>query len=818
MGLRPVEKDLLTELNNISMGSAATALASLLNKVVSISIPEIVEAATADWQKRYNKSGFLTRIVFEKGLDGSEFLFFPDEDAALLASLLLGKEDLPLQAVGVPELGAINEALSIITGAYSASLGNFLSLDLELSQPQAEGVNPAEKDLAALGFVETESWVELCFVLEIDGDKHVNMIKFVPVSFLRLILNPILEGMGISVTDSDSDASDGQEAPVAVDGSSKESDADAVTGTGDSADSLDNYLSAKEKDVLGEVGNISLGASATALSQLVSRSVHITTPKLSLATVESLKEQYPLSNVYARVNYQEGLKGESILILKNEDVALIAALMMGGLTEGDELPEVGEMEMSAISEAMNQMMGSAATAMSNFLDRKVDISPPNLSHIDLHKESLQISQVQPGESFLQISFQMEIENALQSQIVQLLPFPFAKGIASFLLKDLMDEASAGSDSDAGPAPAGDAAGDKDEDKDVLNDMQKDALAEMGNISLGFSATALSELIDKKVHISAPRVIMTNMKEVSAKYPIPCLVVMVNYVKGIDGNNVLIVKKEDALVIVGLMLGMEPPEKPEELGEIEMSAISEAMNQMMGSASTAMSDLLERLIDISPPELVYKDLNVDTLEIASYSEDSPLIQVSFRMEVEGLIDSEIFQLIPLEFAKEITSFLLSTVEELETQDMDDSEADKSAEKESAPVPAPAASAPPPAAAAAAAQQGKKEELYVANSAALVKEQTQAFRSPPDALALSLGSDEYAKLNLIRDIPLEIRAVLGKARVPLKKIFSLLPGETISLNRFLGEPVELLAHEHLVATGEVVMVNGQFGIKITEIVRS
>ena len=149
-----------------------------------------------------------------------------------------------------------------------------------------------------------------------------------------------------------------------------------------------------------------------------------------------------------------------------------------------------------------------------------------------------------------------------------------------------------------------------------------------------------------------------MKEVSANYPLPCLIVMVNFIKGLDGNNVLIIKKEDALIIVGLMMGMEPPERPQELGEMEISAISEAMNQMMGSAATAMSEFLDRLIDISPPDILYKDLQKDNLDIVYYDENAPMVQVAFRMEVEGLIDSDLLQLIPLDFANRITTDLLS----------------------------------------------------------------------------------------------------------------------------------------------------------------
>ena len=308
---------------------------------------------------------------------------------------------------------------------------------------------------------------------------------------------------------------------------------------------LDEYLSDIEKDTMAEVGNISLGASATALSQLVDRRVQITTPKLFLTTMEKFREQYPLSSIIAKINYQKGLQGETILILKEEDAALIAGLMMGLPVEN--IPQkVGEMEMSAVSEAMNQMIGSAATALSNFLDRKIDISPPDLVRINLQEEAVQVNQIKLSEPILQISFQLDIGELVQSRLIQVIPFSFAKEITSFLLQDMItgeeitEEATEASEL---PGTIGSSVsyGQKNFDE-ILSELQKDALAEVGNISLGASATALSELINKKVSITTPQVTLTTMKEVSSHYPVPCLVVMVNFIKGLDGNNVLIIKK------------------------------------------------------------------------------------------------------------------------------------------------------------------------------------------------------------------------------------------------------------------------------------
>lgn len=805
MELKPVERDVLLELSNVSMGSAVTALFRLLKRVARSSPPEIEEMTTAALQERCNMEAVLARVSFKNSLEGTCFLLLQERDAAFLAGLMREERERASQNADVPGMDDVGEAMGIIMNSYSASLASFLGI-APVPDTLVELIAPADRDFGALGFAEAERWVIFNFPLEIDPGDRINLIQFFPRSFLQDIITPLMKGLGIDINDEESAVQNDslKESPLPELEELLNLDEGFAAPEANLLPSLDDFLNEMEKDTLAEVGNISLGSSATALSQLVNQRVQITTPTLSLTTMEKLGEQYPLSSVITRINYQEGLQGESILILKEEDAALIAGLMIG-LPAEDVPRKVGEMEMSAVSEAMNQMIGSAATAMSHFLDRKIDISPPQLLRADLDKETIKVNQTDPAEPVLQISFHLNIGDLLQSRLIQIIPFPFAKEITSFLLHNMVTGEEGLQDSGLPAAGSTPVFSVPEGSGETLSELQKDALAEVGNISLGSSATALSELINKKVNITAPQVTLTTMKEVSLSYPVPCLVVMVNYIKGLDGNNILIINQEDALVIVGLMMGMEPPERPQELNEMEISAVSEAMNQMMGSAATAMSDFLDRLIDISPPEILYTKLNDETRLGTSYFDaDRPLVQVAFRMEVEGLIDSTLLQLIPLDFAKEITSFLLSTFTGQEVTELPEPASSREVSEVNK----------TPAKTGASPDGLSSEEEEVPS---FFGEEQAAVVSFPGGAAMQLPDEEYAKLNLIRDIPLEIRAVLGKARIPLKRVFSLLPGEIISLNRFLGEPVELFAHEQLVATGEVVLVNGQFGVKITEIVR-
>lgn len=356
------------------------------------------------------------------------------------------------------------------------------------------------------------------------------------------------------------------------------------------------------------------------------------------------------------------------------------------------------------------------------------------------------------------------------------------------------------------------------DRYNLDNQHKDALAEIGNISLGSAATALSQIVNRRVQITAPKVSLVSINDVRASFPKPCVVVTVKYIKGLDGENVFIVNNEDALFIVGMMMGMEPPEKPESLEEMELSAISEAMNQMMGSAATAMSDLFLRPVEISPPEVEYKDLQTEDIDLID--DNTPLIQVAFRMTINDFLDSELLQLIPIEHGTRVASGLLAGLsgEEIEQDSMENVPFKENPEDF---LDAKAASSS--FSVGQAAVQPEQSEQEDASGAAISSGPVEEETVFPDFLVsqktiLPSNGEGTEKIDLIRDIPIEISAVLGRKSLSLGKVFSLFPGEIITLEHQLGEPLGLYVNERLVARGEVVLINGQFGIKITEMIHS
>ena len=198
------------------------------------------------------------------------------------------------------------------------------------------------------------------------------------------------------------------------------------------------------------------------------------------------------------------------------------------------------------------------------------------------------------------------------------------------------------------------------DEEKLTDVEKDAIGEVANISMGSSATTLYSLVNRKVNITTPVVTLATWKTLLDSYEKPCVFIQIKYTKGLDGTNILVLKEHDVKVITDLMMGGDGTNTEGELGELHLSAISEAMNQMMGSAATSLSTLLQTVIDISPPESSLFDLT----EVKDGKEISPFlggtfVKISFRMQIDDLVDSTIMQLYPIDFARKLVETFINT---------------------------------------------------------------------------------------------------------------------------------------------------------------
>lgn len=348
--------------------------------------------------------------------------------------------------------------------------------------------------------------------------------------------------------------------------------------------------------------------------------------------------------------------------------------------------------------------------------------------------------------------------------------------------------------------------------EALSPEETDAIGEISNISMGTSATTLSALVNQKVDISTPTVSVYNWDELVKSHDKPCIFVQIFYKEGLDGNNILILKERDVKVIADLMMGGDGSHVDGDLNELHLSAISEAMNQMMGSASTSISSMLETKVDISPPDATIIDMN----NISNAGQIAPFLQhdfvkVSFRMLIGDLVDSELMQLYPIDFAKRMYhKFIGETVEE----------APKAAPQQTAapqpqptvapqptvtPQPQPIPMMPQGMAVQQPVPQPMVQNVNVASA------QFQPFATMQSPLL------QQENIDLLLDVPLEVTVELGRTSKSIKDILDFAPGTVVELNRLAGEPIDVLVNGKYVAKGEAVVIGETFGIRITEVIK-
>ena len=340
----------------------------------------------------------------------------------------------------------------------------------------------------------------------------------------------------------------------------------------------------------------------------------------------------------------------------------------------------------------------------------------------------------------------------------------------------------------------------------LSSEEKDAIGEISNISMGTAATTLSTLLNQKVLITTPNVSIANWEDISQSYDRPCVFIQISYIEGLDGNNILILREKDVKIITDLMMGGNGEDVDgTELSELHLSAICEAMNQMMGSAATSISSVLEKKVDISPPtaSLIDMDGSIDEEGFGDFLKGE-FVKVSFRLEIGTLIDSELMQLYPIDFAKELYNKFMSSSEL-------DQPAPAAPTPAPAPAPTPAAPTPGPAPAMSAPPQGYAPPMQPAQPVNVAPAQFQAFDNTINPLM------QQENIGLIMDVPLEVTVELGRTNKTIKEILDFSPGTIIELNKLAGEAIDLLVNGKYVAKGEVVVIEDNFGIRITEIIK-
>lgn len=397
--------------------------------------------------------------------------------------------------------------------------------------------------------------------------------------------------------------------------------------------------------------------------------------------------------------------------------------------------------------------------------------------------------------------------------------------------------------------------------ELLTDVEKDAIGEVANISMGSSATTLYSLVNQKVNITTPVVTIANWDSVLAEYERPCVFIQIKYTAGLDGTNILVLKEHDVKVITDLMMGGDGTNTDGDLGELHLSAISEAMNQMMGAAATSLSTMLGKKIDISPPEASLIDFTQfkKPEDIAEFLTGN-FVRIAFRMQIgDDLVDSMIMQLYPIKFAKSLYDTFIGS---------------QTGEPEPAPAPEPEptpAPEPTPMPQAGMNQQGMPQmgmpqtgmpQMGMPGAMPQMGMDAQMMGMNPQMMGMAGGypqmgmsggappmmqnpqmgmqgnpaqmpnvqpaqfqsfSGSYPtpqtpeNIGLIMDVPLEVTVELGRTQKSISDILDFAPGTIIELDKIAGEPIDILVNGKFVAKGEVVVVEESFGVRVTEIIK-
>ena len=374
---------------------------------------------------------------------------------------------------------------------------------------------------------------------------------------------------------------------------------------------------------------------------------------------------------------------------------------------------------------------------------------------------------------------------------------------------------------------------------TLDDVERDAVGEVANISMGSSATTLYSLVNRKVNITTPVVSMVTWENVIEDYVKPCVFIQIHYTAGLDGTNILVLREHDVKVITDLMMGGDGTNTDGELGELHLSAISEAMNQMMGASATSLSTMLGTMIDISPPEASLIDLT----EFKSGDDIAPFlggtfVKVAFSMQIGDLVDSTIMQLYPIEFAKRLVENFLA-----QSMGGGESEPEPAPAPQSAPQPAPApAPQPQPQ-----MQQPTPDMMNMGMPQMNMGMPQMGMGMPQMGMGMpqmgmgmpQMGmpmqgvnvapaqfqsfSGDYSQMagheniGLIMDVPLEVTVELGRTVKSISEILDFSPGTIIELDKIAGEPIDVLVNGKFVAKGEVVVLEESFAVRVTEIIK-
>jgi len=446
--------------------------------------------------------------------------------------------------------------------------------------------------------------------------------------------------------------------------------------------------------------------------------------------------EFPL--VCVRIKFIAGIDGEYMFVLTPLQARMLAAAMMG-MAESDAEGELNEIEVSAVSEAMNQMMGKVATAMAEAIGVPTDIAPPATSIIATREEAEAIAEARYTARFT-IS-----AGDLSASIVQVVPAAFAA-----ILESSFTAAAA-----AGAVLGGARAGKRAQ----LTDETLAAVDRTARIAAQASGEVLTTLIGEPVSATLPE-IDAQPADPLGQLSYPLVTVEVSYVSGVNGANLFVLTPAQSATLAAVMMGLDEP-SGDGLSDLELSAVSEAMNQMMGAATNVLADMLSLDIEVAPP-ICTVIADVDT---ARSTFDHPAYCARFRI-VSDRLTADVVQLVPADFALHLQ------------------------------------------AAFAAADQGRA----VTSGAVAPRAAGPTATSNAAAARTNPGAVEF---DALRSVLVRVSAELGRARVPVSDVMNLPPGAIVELDRMPADSIDLLVNGRAFARARLVLVDGEYAAQIVSL---
>lgn len=362
---------------------------------------------------------------------------------------------------------------------------------------------------------------------------------------------------------------------------------------------------------------------------------------------------------------------------------------------------------------------------------------------------------------------------------------------------------------------------EDDYEELLSDIEIDALGEIGNISMGTAATTLSTLLNRKVNITTPKVAITTADELADDYKLPFVAIDVSYKAGLEGSNILILNTNDAKIITDLMMGKDSFDIDRELTELDLSAVSEAMNQMMGSSSTSLSEMFMKKIDIEPPKSIEITFAEGRNKIDLLNSSTPIIKISFKMVIGDLIDSNIMQLVPLEFGKGMVEKLMNPSVAFDEISVDEPMPVQSIQhtEEYTEKPIKSISEESHHISQTQARDVARTENINYNNVSKVNEEKVMVKKPEfQNFDSSFNLPHNESIDLVGDIPVEITVELGRTHKKISEILEFGQGTVVELDKLVGEALNIYANGKYIAKGEVVVIDDNFGVRVTEIENS